>query len=111
MNPKGVLAVNPNESRTILCCPAQLSNEKYLGVVQVYDLGSLQNEPLKIKAHQNSLNIIELNNDGTILATSSERVRWHDSGNTDPAVRHEDRERSAGGAERQRQSEYLFADV
>ncbi len=75
MNPKGVLAVNPNEVRTILCCPAQMNNEKCLGYVQIVDLGNLQKDNgLKIRAHENSLNIIELNNDGTILATSSERV-------------------------------------
>ena len=82
MNPKGiqilcvgVLAVNPNEIRTILCCPAQMNDQKCLGYVQIVDLGNLpKDNGLKIRAHENSLNIIELNNDGTILATSSERV-------------------------------------
>lgn len=56
-----------------------MSGEKCLGYVQIVDLANYENDhgrdkpPLKIKAHENSLNIIELNNDGTILATSSER--------------------------------------
>lgn len=91
MNPKGVLAVNPSESRTILCCPAQLHNEKYLGYVQIIDLGNIvKDDILKVKAHQNSLNIIELNNDGSILATSSERVLIADPGHAHQAVRHQD---------------------
>ena len=72
-----MLAVNPNEVRTILCCPAQMNDQKCLGYVQIVDLGNLQKDKEpghRIKAHENSLNIIELNNDGTILATSSERV-------------------------------------
>ena len=53
-----------------------MNNEKCLGFVQIVDLGNLQKDSgIKIRAHENSLNIIELNNDGTILATSSERVR------------------------------------
>ena len=56
-----------------------MSGEKCLGYVQIVDLANYENDqgrdktPLKIRAHENSLNIIELNNDGTILATSSER--------------------------------------
>lgn len=70
--------MNPNEIRTILCCPAQMNDQKCLGYVQIVDLGNLPKDAkdtsLKVRAHENSLNIIELNNDGTILATSSERV-------------------------------------
>ena len=96
MNPKGVLAVNPNEVRTILCCPAQMNNEKCLGYVQIVDLGNLQKDnSIKIRAHENSLNIIELNNDGTILATSSERVGCSSNeGNFDQIIRDEARHSS-----------------
>jgi len=57
-----------------------MNDEKCLGYVQIVDLGNLANQQskeggthLRIRAHENSLNIIELNNDGSILATSSER--------------------------------------
>lgn len=51
-----------------------MNDQKCLGYVQIVDLGNIPKDGgLKIRAHENSLNIIELNNDGTILATSSER--------------------------------------
>lgn len=56
-----------------------MNDEKCLGYVQIVDLGNLTSQQnkeagsLRIRAHENSLNIIELNNDGSILATSSER--------------------------------------
>lgn len=52
-----------------------MNNEKCLGHVQIVDLNNIQKDhPLKVRAHESSLNIIELNNNGSILATSSERV-------------------------------------
>lgn len=52
-----------------------MNDQKCLGYVQIVDLGNIPKDGgLKVRAHENSLNIIELNNDGTILATSSERV-------------------------------------
>lgn len=119
MNPKGrllstsgVLAVNPNEVRTILCCPAQMNDQKCLGYVQIVDLGNLPKDTgLKVRAHENSLNIIELNNDGTILATSSERVAITNSGHTDQTVRDQARHASPRTKKRQRQGEHLLALV
>jgi hypothetical protein len=67
-----------------------MNDQKCLGYVQIVDLGNLPKDTgLKIRAHENSLNIIELNNDGTILATSSERVEFFNPGNSDQTLRNQ----------------------
>lgn len=73
-----------------------MNDQKCLGYVQIVDLGNLPKDTgLKIRAHENSLNIIELNNDGTILATSSERVGASKPGHTDKTIRNQARTATA----------------
>lgn len=70
-NSKGICAVSPSKDVCVLAAP-----DKTLGAVRVvhYDKGSkLQ----LIDAHQTAVAAMALNNDGSILATSSSKVRSH----------------------------------
>lgn len=73
MNPKGVLSINSSDQKNILCCPAELKDKKELGIVQVWNLDELGDECLTVNAHASSLSILELNYDGNMLATASEK--------------------------------------
>ena len=73
MNPKGVLTINPSDQRNILCCPAELRDKNELGIVQVWDLDNIGDECLTVHAHASTLSILELNYDGSLLATASEK--------------------------------------
>jgi len=70
-NSKGICAVSPSKDVCVLAAP-----EKTLGTVRVvhFDKGSkLQ----LIDAHQTAVAALALNNDGSILATSSSKVFTH----------------------------------
>jgi autophagy-related protein 18 len=73
MNPKGVLAINSSDQNNILCCPAELNGKKDLGIVQIWNLDDIQDQCLIVKAHSSTLSILELNYDGSLLATASEK--------------------------------------
>lgn len=67
-NPKGLCAISPSKDVCVLACP-----EKKVGTVRVihFDKGS---KTLMINAHQSSIAALALNNDGTLLATASDKV-------------------------------------
>mmetsp|Transcript_108022 Transcript_108022/g.161615 ORF Transcript_108022/g.161615 Transcript_108022/m.161615 type:complete len:177 (+) Transcript_108022:197-727(+) len=74
-NPRGLCALNTEAENTVLACP-----DKLLGhvIIHLYDKKKTTN----IKAHQSSLNCLELNNKGTKLATASEKgtiIRVYDT--------------------------------
>ena len=73
MNPKGVLAINSSDQNNILCCPAELNGKKDLGIVQVWTLDDIRDQCLIVRAHGSTLGILELNYDGTLMATASEK--------------------------------------
>lgn len=73
MNPKGVIAINASDQTSILCCPAELKDKKELGIVQVWNLDDIKDQCLIVHAHESSLSILELNYDGTLLATASQK--------------------------------------
>ena len=68
-NIKGLCAISPSKNVCVLACP-----EKKVGTVRVihFDKGS---KTLIINAHQSSLSSLALNNDGTLLATASDKVK------------------------------------
>lgn len=73
MNPKGAIAINSSDQSNILCCPAELKDKKELGIVQVWNLDDIKDECLILHAHESSLSLLELNYDGTLLATASQK--------------------------------------
>lgn len=73
MNPKGAIAINSSDQKSIMCCPAELKDKRELGIVQVWDLDDIKDECLIVHAHESSLSILELNYDGTLLATASQK--------------------------------------
>ena len=73
INPKGVLSINSSDQKNILCCPAELKDKKDHGIVQVWNLDDIGDECLTVHAHASSLSILELNYDGSLLATASEK--------------------------------------
>ena len=73
MNPKGVIAVNSSDEATIMCCPAEMQDKKSLGLVQVWNLDDIKDECLTISAHDSTLGTLELNFQGTLMASASEK--------------------------------------
>lgn len=73
MNPKGVLAINSSDQNNILCCPAEVQGKKDLGMVQIWNLDEIGDQCLIVPAHSSTLSILELNYDGTLMATASEK--------------------------------------
>lgn len=73
MNPKGVLAINSSDQNNILCCPAELDGKKDLGMVQIWNLDDIGDKCLIVNAHSSTLSILELNYDGSLMATASEK--------------------------------------
>jgi len=65
-NPKGLIALSPDSNNTVLACPGLKPGYVY---VRLNDI----NKSTPIKAHENALNQIALNLDGTRLATASEQ--------------------------------------
>ncbi|KAK3721056.1 autophagy protein [Vermiconidia calcicola] len=88
LNPGGICAVSPNSENNFLAIPhyqKQSSNaqtqshvpksiikEPISGDVLLYDLNKME-EVTVIQAHQTQLSYIAINNDGTLMATSSEK--------------------------------------
>ena len=66
VNPKGLVALNPDPDNAVLATPDQ--NKGFVRV-NVYD----KNKSIKIPAHQNALSALCLNYAGTLLATAGER--------------------------------------
>lgn len=69
-NLKGICAVSPSKDVCVLACP-----EKKVGTVRVihFDKGS---KTLMVNAHQSSVAALALNNEGTLLATASDKVNY-----------------------------------
>ncbi len=67
-NPKGIVAVSPDSKITVLAYP-----DKTKGYVRVksYD----KSITALINAHESAISCLALNNDGSLLATSSDKVR------------------------------------
>lgn len=67
-NTKGLCAVSPSKDVCVMASP-----DKKIGTVRVihFDKGS---KILMINAHQSSLAAMALNNEGTLLATASDKV-------------------------------------
>lgn len=89
LNPNGICAVSPNNERNYLALPhaqksarrptphashvpKSIAKEPIGGDVLLYDLNKME-EVTVIQAHQAPLSQIAINNDGTLLATSSEK--------------------------------------
>jgi len=73
MNPRGVLSINSSDSNNILCCPAEVLGQRDLGIVQIWDLDDIGDSCLTVRAHSSTLSILELNYDGSLMATASEK--------------------------------------
>ena len=65
-NPTGILALSPSESNTVLACPGMKPGYVH---VELYD----RKQSVMIPAHENPLQLLALNLDGTLLATASEK--------------------------------------
>mmetsp|Transcript_9456 Transcript_9456/g.26502 ORF Transcript_9456/g.26502 Transcript_9456/m.26502 type:complete len:340 (+) Transcript_9456:202-1221(+) len=82
-NPLGIVALSPNEGNIVLSCPGDK-----LGSVSL-DHCNVAGKPRIIPAHENTLRLLSLNADGSLLATASEKgtlIRVFDtnSGSSDP---------------------------
>jgi hypothetical protein len=67
-NPKGICAVSPSKEVCVLACP-----ERKVGVVRVVHFDK-DSKTTMINAHQSSIAAIAVNNDGTLLASASDKV-------------------------------------
>lgn len=69
-NQRGICAISPSKDICVMASP-----DKKLGSVRVihFDKGS---KTLLINAHQSALAAMALNNEGTILATASDKVTF-----------------------------------
>jgi len=65
-NPKGICALSSEPSRTVLACP-----HKQKGHVQLIIFE--KNHNMTIEAHQNNVSCISLNQQGTLVATASDK--------------------------------------
>ena len=67
-NPRGLCAMSPSKDVCLMACP-----DKKVGSVRVvhFDKGS---KVVNINAHQSNLAALALSNEGTLLATASDKV-------------------------------------
>lgn len=75
-NPNGLFALSPREDRCYLAYPASQKS----GEVQIFDAVELKNKIL-LPAHDNTLAALSFNQQGTMLASASEKgtvIRVHD---------------------------------
>ena len=69
-NPKGICAVSPSKEVCVIAVP-----EKTAGSVRVVHIDKAS-KIVNINAHQSPISALALNNEGTILATTSDKVSW-----------------------------------
>ena len=67
-NAKGLCAISASKDVCVLACP-----EKKVGTVRVIHFDK-NCKTLMINGHQSQLSALALNNDGTLLATASDKV-------------------------------------
>ena len=67
-NIKGLCAMSPSKDVCVMACP-----EKKVGQVRIIHFDKAS-KTVTIDAHQSSLAALSLNNEGTILATASDKV-------------------------------------
>ena len=63
---KGLFSINTSSTSTILCCPDQ--NEGFIKIKNYDD-----NTTLLLNAHKSSIDLIQLSDDGNIVATASQK--------------------------------------
>lgn len=69
-NPKGIIATSPSKDVSVIACP-----EKSLGRVRVVHFDKASSIVM-IEAHQSAVAALSLNNEGTLLATASDKVTF-----------------------------------
>ena len=68
-NPKGLFGLNRNENQTIIAFPISLEKENIQGYIKIKNYN--KEKELLIHAQDNIISYISINNDGTMLASSS----------------------------------------
>jgi WD40 repeat protein len=77
-NPKGLFGLNRNENQTIIAFPISLEKENIQGYIKIKNYN--KEKELLIHAQDNIISYISINNDGTMLASSSDQgtiIRIH----------------------------------
>lgn len=67
-NAKGLCAISPSKDVCVMACP-----EKKVGSVRIVHFDKAS-KVVSVGAHQSQLAALALNNEGTILATASDKV-------------------------------------
>ena len=67
-NAKGLCAISPSKDVCVMACP-----EKKVGSVRIVHFDKAS-KVVSVAAHQSQLAALALNNEGTILATASDKV-------------------------------------
>ncbi len=68
-NPKGLFGLNKNENQTIIAFPISIEKENIQGYIKVKNYN--KEKEILIHAQDNIISYISINNDGTMLASSS----------------------------------------